>query len=573
VDNVGVGISLKELLLCGCLDGVVRREDVVKLLKSAILGLGDEEVEDDGLADTPDAEDNVGLPRDVLESNRDTELHDKHSGIGEERAEGHTLGSDLVTEDLDRVEGLERSPTNGVEDLEEVDPGQNSLADRGSDCIGLGLVVEVGNVGNRGGDSDTDPAKSTNKVDNEKHGTATDSVSKKSSESGEDNLDSVHAQGDLCLCPSLLDTGGVEESTEVVGDDTVASPLAEKRDETVAGETVDGGLVAEQSTVVPPSLVATVHLKMFLVLMKLELDPFAVRVSMTVELDEVVDGQLLSTASVQPTRGLREQHGKEEDGAREHELKANRDHPRGVGSLVGPTTEGGTASNEGTDRPHDVVETSDDTTVSRVRDLNDVGGTSGSGDGDTETKEEAASHELINTSGLDTGDLDNDTDDDDERPNGHTGAASPSIDSRTNGGNSDDGTNLVHGSDDTWRQRLSVLEPHIGSNSMRHTGSDTLVINIKKLLKVIVGEKSSKKRTVVTVGGGAAEGDHTGEDEDRSGDLGRGLLDQGLLEGLITNGRLDNGDLVLRLPKEVSICSIALVSEERRTFFSSCVAL
>lgn len=375
-----MGISLEELLLCGCLDGVVRREDVVKLLKSAVLGLRDEEVKDDGLANTPDAENNVSLPRDVLQSNGNTELHDKHSSVGEERAEGHTLGSDLVAEDLNGVEGLERSPANRVEDLEEVNPGQNSLANRGSDSVGLGLVVEIGDVGDRGRDSDTDPAKSANKVDNEKHGAATDSVSKTSTDSGEDNLDSVHAQGDLGLSPSLLDTGGVEESTEIIGDDTVASPLAEERDETVAGETVDGGLVAEKSTVVPPSLVATVHLKMFLVLMKLELDPFTIRVSTAVELDEVLGGKLLLSASVQPSRRLRKQHGAKEDGAREHELETDRDHPRGVSSLVRPTSESSTASNKSTNRPHDVVETSDDTTVSRVRDLDDVSWASSGGD-------------------------------------------------------------------------------------------------------------------------------------------------------------------------------------------------
>ena len=63
---------------------------------SSVLGLGDEEVEDTGLADTPDAEDNVCLPGDVLQSDGNTELHDKHSSVGEERAEGHTLGSHLV---------------------------------------------------------------------------------------------------------------------------------------------------------------------------------------------------------------------------------------------------------------------------------------------------------------------------------------------------------------------------------------------------------------------------------------------------------------------------------------------
>lgn len=105
------------------------------------------------------------------------------------------------------------------------------------------------------------------------------------------------------------------------------------------------------------------------------------------------------------------------------------------------------------------------------------------------------------------------------------------------------------------------------------TSTDTLVIDAKEVHEVAVGEKGSEKRTIVTVGGRAAEGYHTGEDEDRSCHLRRGLLDHGLLESLITDGRLDDGDLVLRLPKEVSICSIALLGGERRTFFSSCLSL
>lgn len=82
---------------------------------------------------------------------------------------------------------------------------------------------------------------------------------------------------------------------------------------------------------------------------------------------------------------------------------------------------------------------------------------------------------------------------------------------------------------------------------MRRTGFDTLVIDAKEILEVIGGEKSSEQRTIVTVGSGATESNHAGEDEDGSCNLGRGLLNHGLLEGLISNGRLDDDDLMLRL--------------------------
>lgn len=81
----------------------------------------------------------------------------------------------------------------------------------------------------------------------------------------------------------------------------------------------------------------------------------------------------------------------------------------------------------------------------------------------------------------------------------------------------------------------------------RHTSFNTLVVDTEELLEVVGREESSEKRTIVTVGSRAAEGDHAGEDEDRSGDLRRGLLDHSLLEGFISNGRLDNDDFMLGL--------------------------
>ena len=187
---------------------------------------------------------------------------------------------------------------------------------------------------------------------------------------------------------------------------------------------------------------------MLLVLVQLELNPFTLGVALSVKPDQVLSGLLLLVVSVEPSRGLGEPHGAEGDDGGEHQLETERDHPGSSASMV-KTASRRAGSDEGTNGPHDVVETSDDTTVGGVRDFDDVDGAGGSGDGNTETKEEAASHELVDAGGVEAGELDNDTDDDDGGTNCHAGTSTPGIDGGTNKGDSNDGTNLVHGGDDT----------------------------------------------------------------------------------------------------------------------------
>ena len=77
MNNVRVGIELQLLLLGGSLAGVGRGEDGIKFLECAVLGLGDEEVDDDSLHGAPHTEDDVSLPADVLEGDRESKLVDK----------------------------------------------------------------------------------------------------------------------------------------------------------------------------------------------------------------------------------------------------------------------------------------------------------------------------------------------------------------------------------------------------------------------------------------------------------------------------------------------------------------
>lgn len=74
VEDGAAGIEVVLLLLARSPDGVLGGEDVVELLEGAVLGLGNEEVEDAGLDEAPNTEDDVRHPADVLEGDGDTEL-------------------------------------------------------------------------------------------------------------------------------------------------------------------------------------------------------------------------------------------------------------------------------------------------------------------------------------------------------------------------------------------------------------------------------------------------------------------------------------------------------------------
>lgn len=148
-----------------------------------------------------------------------------------------------------------------------------------------------------------------------------------------------------------------------------------------------------------------------------------------------------------------------------------------------------------------------------MSDLDDVGGSSGGSNGDTETEEEAASQELRKV-GLDGGGgLDDCAEDDDGAANEHTDPTAPGIDGRTNEGKSDDTTNLVHGRD-------------VGS-------LDTNVVGVEVGLVGRHNQERAHEGTIISVHGGTEEGDETAEVEDdgRAAPWLRSFLRQSRSEG------------------------------------------
>lgn len=77
IDDVRIAVDLKFLLLRRRLARILLLENVVQLLKSAVLRFGDQEVDDRGLDSAPYAEHNVRFPGDVLEGDRESELVDE----------------------------------------------------------------------------------------------------------------------------------------------------------------------------------------------------------------------------------------------------------------------------------------------------------------------------------------------------------------------------------------------------------------------------------------------------------------------------------------------------------------
>ena len=92
------------------------------------------------------------------------------------------------------------------------------------------------------------------------------------------------------------------------------------------------------------------------------------------------------------------------------------------------------------------IRTTNDTTVGRVIELDDVHGSSGGSNGDTETEEESASHEL--SDGIGSA-LDNGADDNNGGTRTHSQATTETINNGADEGKSDNTTDLVHGGDNT----------------------------------------------------------------------------------------------------------------------------
>lgn len=165
----------------------------------------------------------TGLPVGLLSEVSKSEIikgNEIHTDLGEKTGKGHSLSTHLKGDDLNRVKGLHGRPAKRVADLEDINPSKHGFADRRGDGILLRLGIEVRDVGHGGRHNDPDPAEAADDVDDDQHGAPADFVYDGCPGGGEDDLDCTHAELDVDLGDFAVDTGGVEECTQVVRYDT-----------------------------------------------------------------------------------------------------------------------------------------------------------------------------------------------------------------------------------------------------------------------------------------------------------------------------------------------------------------
>ena len=162
---------------------------------SAIVGLGDEEVNSDCLNGAPNDETDICLPADLFECDGPCELIEKIrlyrtsaeksssmqgggdnvTGTTSQIRKCHALGAHLEREDFDGIQNQERIESGGVDCTEEIDKSDGRFG---------GSWRSGGGVGGCG-DGDGNPCDAASCVCEEEEWSTTDSIDKTGSDHGE----------------------------------------------------------------------------------------------------------------------------------------------------------------------------------------------------------------------------------------------------------------------------------------------------------------------------------------------------------------------------------------------------
>ena len=290
------------------------------------------------------------------------------------------------------------------------------------------------------------------------------------------------AKVDVHLLDLLRDTGRNQNTIQEVVDHAVTSPLTENGNTAITCQAIARSAMFEQRAVVPPALIATVHIKVLLVLVDLHGNPDAVLPASTVVFSKNLPSLRVPTTSVEPARRLRKKPCQTKNQGREENL-----HPDGHDPThVAFKTDGATSDTSSKNRadkpivrleskrhtmlsdylPECVVETSNDTTVGRVCGLDNVQRSSGGNDRYTESKQQTTAHELPNSAATRLcGSLNDNTCTGNGTANNHAIPATPGIASRSDKGKSNNTADLIHRSDDTG-PGTSRFDPVVGFESV-----------------------------------------------------------------------------------------------------------
>ncbi|KAI6752350.1 hypothetical protein HG530_013719 [Fusarium avenaceum] len=383
------------------------------VLRGTILGLREEEVDKDSLKQVPKDKHKVEVVVDVLESRATAVLDDGRSDRTGEVAYCSTLGSDVGRKTLSNVGRLERGPAKGEDDSEDEYHGDG----------GIGGIAVVGVFDGEFADQ---------------KGSTADNIGETSTENGTEQaqnwVDTVECQ-DLLL---IIDTGLLQHSGEIATDSlpqTVTTDLSKDSHTQNTDKSASGAMGVPKTTVVPPGLVSCIRRDLVGHLLDLENNHGVIRIALSV-----------------PSRGLgKPKHGKDHN-TRGNHLAPDRNSPSSIVLDVTASVDNPTG-NDTADVPSTVVQTSQSASPLGMGHLTDVARSRDTAEADAKAQDEATSEELTAAGG---GCLDTGADDDDECAGEHSPAsAEPIVDggSEEDGG---DGTDVVHGEDDTGRGALTI---------------------------------------------------------------------------------------------------------------------
>lgn len=280
--------------------GSVAVEVAGNLLERGVLGLDVEEVDNDEFHSEPDAVDDVVLPADVVEGNGVDVGVEEQSEVNASEHVAHGLGADGVGQNFDGVTDEKTRPGDVVERVVEEDHEDDGAA------VGLDLS-DFESLGEDGpdhkghahaGGGDEEERATTDFVDEEAHGGSDDAIP--------DVEDTV----DLELHVGILDANGVENTGDVVRDETVAGPLGEETSRDQDDEPVSVALGPEDFE--PASLFQLLlNSDGLLDFLEFQLNQFVVGIALSVNMSE--DGKCLLVLALGhvPTGRL----GDEPDGA------------------------------------------------------------------------------------------------------------------------------------------------------------------------------------------------------------------------------------------------------------------
>jgi hypothetical protein len=191
---------------------LVSIEVLANLLKRSVAGFDVELPDDEELEGEPAAVDDVVLPLDGLEGNGVDVVVEEESEIDAQEHDSHTLGTDVVRQNLNRVSDQETREGDVVEDVVDEDESHDRVCSSVS-CSNL----EAG----RTDSLDNESAHHTSGRDQEKSATA-DLVDKETLSDSDDHVDNLQDAVDDKLSVGVGDANLVENESEVVRNQAVS---------------------------------------------------------------------------------------------------------------------------------------------------------------------------------------------------------------------------------------------------------------------------------------------------------------------------------------------------------------